>query len=322
MTRLSAATLLATLCFFLVGFRIFQIRDGPRGTSNTTCADCHRALYREWQGSAHARAYKSDLFMRRSGGYTRGDCLPCHVPVTSQETPLTTRTWRQESGVDCVACHVLRSAARGPYDVDSAHRTVRDPAFLDNRACQQCHGNTAREMDEAPGPRTATTCQQCHMPVVKRHLAVGVYQLLRKKKKTGNHSFDLSELLRNAAELSWSYDDQTRTLSVVVRNSGAAHMLPTGNHGSPTVRLLVYLESDEPGKPAIRRVMTFSNKDGTALGPSGTATLEVPLQLLVPVRFTAHARLLFYRNDEVPEPQADVMAQKDFTFQYEPPEPK
>ncbi|MBI3893296.1 MAG: hypothetical protein HY303_17395, partial [Candidatus Wallbacteria bacterium] len=278
------------------------------------------AIYREWAQSAHARSYKSDLFMRRASGYTRQECLPCHVPVTAQETPLTTRTWRQESGIDCVACHVLRNAARGPYDVDSAHRTVRDPAFLDNRACQQCHGNSVREMAEAPNFKNAQTCQQCHMPLVKRHLAVGLYQVLRKRKKSGNHSFDLAELLRESARVDWSYDSTKRVLAITVKNTGAAHMMPTGSHGAPTIRLILYLESDEPGKPPVKRVMTFANKDGTAVGPGGSATLEVPLELLVPTRFSAHARLLFYKNDEVPEPQAEVMTQKDFGFEYEPPE--
>ncbi|MBI4871777.1 MAG: hypothetical protein HY814_09430 [Candidatus Riflebacteria bacterium] len=318
MRRLATAILFCSLGLFLTGFQIFQISTGPKGTRNETCGDCHRALFREWRDSAHARSYTTPLFVQRSGNYSRKDCLPCHVPVTSQETPLTTRTWSQDTGVDCISCHVLRSVARGPYDVDSAHRSVQDERFKDERACQQCHAHTVRESREAPGKLAGQACQTCHMPGVKRHLAVGFYQVLRKRKTSTNHAFDLAALLRKAAELSFEYDAAVRELSVTVKNVGTPHMMPTGNHGAPSVRLVVYLESDEKGKAPIKRTMTFSNKDGTAIGHTGAGVLQIPLKSSVPVRYTAHARLLYLANDDVTEAAATVMAQKDHVVQYEP----
>ncbi len=307
---------------FLVGFRILEVESGPKGTSNETCADCHRSLYREWQASGHAGSYTSPLFQKRTNGYARKDCLPCHVPVTSQQTPLTTRTWSMDTGVDCVSCHVLRDAVRGPYDVDSAHRAIQDPRFLDNRACQQCHGNTVLEAREAISPFNTKTCQSCHMPIVKRHLASGLYQLLRKKKKSGRHDFNLTQLLRGAAKLSLGYDSVSRTLAVTVENVGAGHKMPTGSHGAPTVKLVVFLEESEPGRPVITREMAFSNRDGTAISPKGAGTLEIPIRRAVPVSYTAHARLLFFGNDEVTRTAAEVMAQQDYHFEYYPPPPE
>ncbi|MBI4871108.1 MAG: hypothetical protein HY814_06035 [Candidatus Riflebacteria bacterium] len=242
--------------------------------------------------------------------------------MTSQETPLTTRTWRQDSGIDCTSCHVLRNAARGPHELDGAHRTVQDVRFSDRRACQQCHASTVREQLEGPSTKLRDrTCQQCHMPKLPRHLAVGLYQVLRKRKKSTDHSFDLAALLRSAATLDWKYDDSHRLLSVVVRNVGSPHFLPTGKHGAPVVRLVVYLESDERGKVPVKRTMEFCNKNGTAIGPAGTGTFELPLASIVPARYSVHARLLFLANEDSLEAEAPVMAQADFAVDYVPPAP-
>lgn len=92
----------------------------------TTCASCHRSIYREWQGSMHAHAMVSPVMIaqtnqvaRRVLAGIRGNnlgeiCVNCHGPVGAlltqgntlplPEQTLSSRALLQD-GISCAVCH-------------------------------------------------------------------------------------------------------------------------------------------------------------------------------------------------------------------------
>ncbi len=218
---------------------------------NEACRTCHKSIFRAWEKSRHAQAWRSPTFRIASENYTLTECLSCHAPDLILATGLgaepSLRSQGRASGVTCIACHQDATARdwqmHGPYDADSpAHGTVRNEAFQTAHVCESCHGQLP-EFDQfhswqaGPYGQTEFPCQACHMTPRKALLAEDHPN--KPKRWVGDHSFP------------GAYDaDQVRAaVAVRLRRAGdelvveaenqAGHFFPGGDYREAvlTVRL-------------------------------------------------------------------------------------
>jgi hypothetical protein len=163
-------------------------RTGPRAVDraalNRSCEDCHDDVARQWRGSAHQRAYVSEVFQgalrRDARSFDVAFCRGCHAPeADARAAPPAALAG---IGVACVTCHlaggaVLAAPGRGRAE-SAPHAVVRDPRFAAAGACAGCHefdfpDGASRRAPE-PMQLTATEhagsafrdvgCAACHMP--------------------------------------------------------------------------------------------------------------------------------------------------------------
>jgi len=96
------------------------------------CGECHDPEFKQWQTTAHARAYES---IRKTGRQDDPECLMCHTMgfgrrggfVSMAKTPALGR-------VTCQACHVVSS------DHHKKGAKAEPKIFLSSRWCMSCHG--------------------------------------------------------------------------------------------------------------------------------------------------------------------------------------
>ncbi len=140
----------------------------------------------------------------------RGDvswlCVNCHTPVVEQLPRLVVdleageidqpvyvdnpqfEPALQEDAITCASCHVRDGAIIGPYGVKSAPHAVRkDESLRTVEVCVRCHQaeqfykgqnlgcffTTGAEWRASKYADEGETCQSCHMPEVRRKIAVG-----------------------------------------------------------------------------------------------------------------------------------------------------
>jgi len=268
------------------------IPQGVDSLNAEACGRCHREIYEEWKTSIHAHAYEDPLFQaywRKDKQIWV--CLNCHAPLQNQQPVIVTglragqidrpltepndqfdASLRRE-GVTCAVCHVRDGVIMGPYDDAVApHPTRYDPRYRSTDICYTCHavpsdkfqfyngGPCATFMEFEAGPYKAQgyICQTCHMPEVERPIAEG--GPVRKGRRhlwRGGH--DPAQLKR-AVTVSLTADRPTleggehATWTLTLTNSGAGHMLPTGD---PDRYLLAEVAVvDEKGRVLASRHMT------------------------------------------------------------------
>lgn len=168
--------------------------------SSTVCGECHEDIYRNWQKSLHAIAYKNPIFQtayRRVYTSTKGAaktiCLKCHAPTT-----LITGDWDAElpitrEGITCDFCHTVaevdmekkpgsrftvkpgslkRASIKGassPY-----HDTAYSKDFSSSELCAACHDyknpagvhiqSAYKDWLGSSFAKEGKQCQHCHMP--------------------------------------------------------------------------------------------------------------------------------------------------------------
>jgi hypothetical protein len=108
------------------------VEPGPRPAGEQNCINCHRAMYREWQASAHARSATNVHFLnlydgtdvhgrpgvgwnlRRDNRDGAAVCSACHAPSVSAEQPALGDIRRAQGvdrrGVHCDFCHKISAA--------------------------------------------------------------------------------------------------------------------------------------------------------------------------------------------------------------------
>jgi nitrate/TMAO reductase-like tetraheme cytochrome c subunit len=179
------ATLLAVACTLPVPFASDLLFSTEREQlpEAQDCARCHGEVFREWQGSAHARAWTSESFARVTADHRADACLGCHAPAPlGAAGEIALRSDHRAEGVTCVSCHLdvrpghERLAMRGPHPPTTpieVHAIVVDPLFLSPELCGTCHTAVLEEWEASAArsgaPRAEMeTCQHCHMPEVRR----------------------------------------------------------------------------------------------------------------------------------------------------------
>jgi hypothetical protein len=204
----------------LGAFVLIALVAGVPARAAESCSGCHGAALADWQGSAHADAWRSPLFRAGLEVEPKRFCVGCHAPEAA----------RADEGIGCASCHAARGNARAPAGGGHAvalrtRDELRDPAF-----CRDCH-EFATPAFEGGRMRTtalpmqstftewrayrdaggAETCQSCHMPG-GRHVMAGTRDV---------------ELLRRALVVTVAGDPTGATLTLA--SAGVGHRFPTGD---------------------------------------------------------------------------------------------
>jgi Cytochrome c554 and c-prime len=97
----------------------------PDKNHSHNCANCHRAIFDEWQGSAHARSARNPRFLslyagpgatwnlRREHPLGAGVCATCHAPTFTDATleyDMTLVNGVAARGIHCDYCHKVADA--------------------------------------------------------------------------------------------------------------------------------------------------------------------------------------------------------------------
>ncbi len=244
-----------------------SVPSGVGGLSAEACGSCHREIYEEWKTSIHSQAFVDPFFQAywRKDRHI-WVCLNCHAPLQNQQPTVVTKLRGgrisrpeahpnpdydealQHEGITCAVCHVRDGVILGPFDDAVApHPTKYDPRYRSTDICYTCHavpsdrfqfyngGPCATFLEFEAGPYKAKgyICQNCHMPEVERVMAEG--GPVRKGRRhlwRGGHD---PEQLKRAFTAVLTADEPSlaggrkTTWTLTMTNSGAGHMLPTGD---------------------------------------------------------------------------------------------
>jgi len=258
------------------------VEEYPRAA---VCGECHPEIHREWSGSRHAHAYANAPFRNATNDYRFGLCLGCHAP----EPRLTpgrpaARSAQPEEGVTCVSCHLEEGKLTGPLKSSglvAPHAVnVTEARYKDSRFCGRCHEGTYAEwnattMDKKP------TCQECHMPRVKRKVtqATGLLSrplvALEREEWLKRHLFITNPQELDRPPFSVEAKRDGETVTVTIKNH-VPHLVPTGDFGL-RVAVLEAFAVDAKGEAVKIGERELLKEVGTAIQPQ--ASLEWKLSV-------------------------------------------
>lgn len=248
--------------------------ETPAGLASLRAADCgtcHQAIYREWSGSMHAKAWSDPYFqvdLLFDG--SQQICLNCHTPLVDQQEHLVLgfrdrQKFRpilepnpafdpvlRDEGVTCAVCHVRNGMIVGPYGTDRApHAVQADPAMTSGvKPCERCHVVPGDRWDtfyavppcgtvaEIAKSGREPDCIGCHMPAIRRSAAEdGPVRAGRRHLFMGGH---VPDQVKKAVQVQYERRGKGR-FTVTLTNIGASHFVPTGTpdrHLTLELRLL------------------------------------------------------------------------------------
>ncbi len=252
---------------------------------SAVCGDCHVDIYIEWIKSSHSKSYISEDFKLSTNNYEFKFCLGCHVPDTifaplkqgsDDKTKINVsglindeivpRAHNLEDGVDCQGCHLtLDCTLAGPHDGISPHPIEKkEELYLKSELCGKCHVDTFEEYSKYIEEGNDETCQDCHMPAVRRKLIQNEpWQKLHVRKDGKAHTFSVQSALKNIKDfvkLSFTdikYRDNQITGNVEIFNAKVNHSIPTGKYGYKEILLLVDLKNSIGGTIKTRQESMF-----------------------------------------------------------------
>lgn len=250
-------------------------KRGEEFPGSKECGDCHIDIYNEWVGSSHSKSYTSEEFRASTNNYEFRFCMGCHVPETIFTTLMNSsadkagvgllqsiskkmepRLHNLKDGVDCHGCHLtVDCTLAGPHSGISPHPIEnKEELYKSSELCGICHIDTFEEYLTYVENDDGETCQDCHMPAVKRKLIQDEpWQKLHMKKEGKAHTFSrLSALESNTGfiELTFTdlnYDNNLIKGNVEILNSKVNHSIPTGKYGYREILLLVNLKDNLGG---------------------------------------------------------------------------
>ncbi len=247
----------------------------PRGLTSLSaaqCGVCHQEIYQEWLASTHAQALRDKQFHAEMSKdpLSQWLCLNCHTPLENQlasiavavkagsaHQPVFEKNSRfdarlSEEGVTCAVCHVKDGVILGPYgDSQAPHPVRREPKLLGEQVCTACHQatasytdvlvctfDTAGEWRSSPYAAEGRSCPQCHMPEVRRPVALrGPVRGSRRHLFLGSKipkEPSLPEAQRRFYDLypsglSVEIAGDRAAPKLLLKNAQAGHLLPTGD---------------------------------------------------------------------------------------------
>ena len=224
----------------------------PQGlTPAKSCGECHKAIYKEWQLSAHSRAWTNEVYQKQLKEKKEAHkkkaepvvCYNCHVPQ-SVLARLGKKPRRRKDrknfheGITCVSCHENGGNIHGPYGSKTdAHPVEKDPVFTTKnvvKLCRSCHNTkigpvlkVAKDFEDAGLAAKGKSCIGCHMREVERHIAVNTLgKPVGKKRKGRQHDIlgpGNAEFLASAFKLGSKRNG--KDIEVIVANE-AGHKVP------------------------------------------------------------------------------------------------
>lgn len=251
---------------------------GHQSPSAADCGECHVAIYSEWKTSEHARSYSSPDFAAATGGRTFSRCMGCHIPDTVFNGTPRPRSHRFDEGVTCITCHLVDGKMAGPIPTSAAvlpHPVVLQPKFYrSSELCGKCHEGTFKQTQAQPA---SPSCQQCHMPPVKRKNTQGVDTIskllvkMEDEAEARRHHFSLKHINAPADWLKIEVEQKPTTTAgnrqVLVRlTSQLTHDVPTGDFGKRRAVLHVIARAAD-GAIVSNSQFSFSRRLKTALQP-------------------------------------------------------
>jgi len=248
------------------------VERGEKFSGSHKCGDCHVDIYKEWAGSSHSKSYISEEFRVATNNYEFEFCIRCHVPETifmSLENntgdnrkislaqlhngEIAPREYNLKDGVDCQGCHLTADCEfSGPHEGISPHPLEKnEELYRKSDMCGKCHVDTFEEYSTYVNNGNDETCQDCHMPAVRRKLIQDEpWQKLHVKKDGKAHTFSrLSAIERNKnfIEIKFtevSSGDNQITGKVEIINTKVNHSIPTGKYGYREALLLINLKDN------------------------------------------------------------------------------
>jgi D-alanyl-D-alanine dipeptidase len=176
------------------------------------CASCHPARAVQWESSAHAQSWTSQLFQAGLAVERRQFCIDCHAPSPSVADA--------SRGIGCGDCHT-------PSDPHGARATA---ALRAADFCERCHEFATPEWNGGEMRTTALpmqstysewqsyqraggegTCQSCHMPAGDHAM----------------HGAHDADQLRRALDVRASVAEGVATFAL--RSINVGHRFPTGD---------------------------------------------------------------------------------------------
>jgi nitrate/TMAO reductase-like tetraheme cytochrome c subunit len=288
-------------------------------TSAAQCQSCHEAVYAEWAGSMHGKAWTDPMVQNLSNGFRMSECIDCHAPMPIHETGVSRRVAPRQharsDGVDCLTCHLLpdgvsvaSTRAADTSKVAGACRPVVVPEMATPAACAGCH-NQHQTVDELAASGVKETCSDCHMASVPRGEAKG-----RSHVFPGAHALEMHQ---KAAKLDLAVE--SGAVVAKVTNVGAGHQIPTdARHRSYNVFLSAW---DDHGNQLVADKMIgefrlyyrddFRPSTQIAYGKSGEAKWPLPEG----VKGRAKVRLAYALNpEELAKKQVLTVLEKEISY--------
>ena len=276
------------------------LQETPTGLASLSaqaCVSCHTQAHGDWQGSAHASAWRSPTFQAaidKAGSSTA--CRACHLPLTNQHPRLAagyldgdlTRpnlqpnpSWDptlMSEGVTCAACHVRDGVVVGTHAAPEAPHPVAVSDELGKpEFCATCHQltwpgadrpfyDTYGEWKASAYAKAGVGCKDCHMPVQAGLATASRFAA------TPSHAFEADPAQAISVLVSLDAPEVQRgkpyRVGLRLQNTGAGHHFPTG---SPFVGYSVevaLLGAD--GKPLVEPWRTTLARTVAPAPPWGT----------------------------------------------------
>ena len=240
------------------------------GSPSQTCAQCHSEIYDEWRRSAHASAYTRKEFQLAAGQHKETDCLRCHVPASLDTlTSQPVRTGQLDEGVNCESCHLTGGAYAAPklFSPYANHEMVERPELATSEFCGRCHEAIFKQwsaivVQDAETDKDKKTCQDCHMPTVRRKTVSGSFwHLLHPEADVRRHGFAMVRPPAGRKNVTVQVALETASArrvagTVTLTNVSAHHSLPSGQFGFRELAVVVTL-TDRYGAASAKRVVRF-----------------------------------------------------------------
>jgi HEAT repeat protein len=248
------------------------------------CASCHPDIYAEHMENTHGRAFLDSEARLATRDFRREDCVRCHTPRPIFETgigltPIARHHDLNDSN-SCMTCHWRQDYDYSKFDGGEQCRSAFDGRVGEVAACATCHrvaGTPEQWLHAKNGKEAGRVCIDCHMPLVKRPVAVG-----EKPRSVRSHLFPAS---RSESQLrrAYSYDAAIGGNEAVVKitNSGVGHNFPTASLQRSLQSLIV--QRDAEGKEIANDRVAFEHPywDPTSLDlpvatqiPSGATRVQ------------------------------------------------
>ena len=273
--RLSAILSIVAILFISAGCKLIEnlhpelVQRGEEFPGSKECSECHIDIYNEWRESSHSSSYTNRAFKVATYNYEFKFCLGCHVPESifkSQndnsadkagfglsKEEIVVRSYKLADGVDCQGCHLNADCTlAGPHSGISPHPSEkREELYKTSALCGVCHRDTMEEYLAYAEAGGEETCQDCHMPAVKRKLIQNEpWQKMHVRKEGKAHTFSrLSAIEKNRDFIELKFTEincgnNQITGNVEISNTNVSHSVPTGKYGYRELLLLINLKDD------------------------------------------------------------------------------
>ncbi len=236
------------------------------------CRNCHPAIWREWEKSRHAQAWKNPIYQKAASEIPDREesCDPCHAPqpilITGIGKMPKLREADRDSGVSCMVCHVDSNGGMHgpPASIDAVvHANITDEFHQTPiELCGTCHGqpgvpeyNQLASFKHSPAAKAGKHCATCHMPAIKR------LQSLRSNEPIlgGRHIWIASrsvDMLQSAADLKISLSENKAVIRI---SNKSGHALPGGGLRIVVLDVKIY---DNSGSVIGHEQRSISAKSG------------------------------------------------------------